>query len=99
MECPETPDCKFGESHRYDATEASDHFHSSAIWNMAKFRQRMVDYMLVSEVYNGHSHMIVVDLDLGVSFSPLGILHSSERCPIAPLLVQAVKCGLVLLGL
>jgi len=84
IECPETPDCKFGESHRYDATEASDYFRSSAIGNMAKFRQRMVDYMLASEDYNGYSHMIVVDLDLGVSFSPLGILHSLGKMPDSP---------------
>jgi hypothetical protein len=53
MECPETPDCKFDESHRYDATEASDYFRSSAIWNMAKFRQRMVDYMLENTAFLG----------------------------------------------
>lgn len=84
MECPEAQDCKFGESHRYDATEASDYFRSSAIGNMAKFRQRMVDYMLSSEKYKDHSHMIVVDLDLGISFSPLGILHTLGKMPDNP---------------
>mmetsp|Transcript_6760 Transcript_6760/g.9829 ORF Transcript_6760/g.9829 Transcript_6760/m.9829 type:complete len:752 (-) Transcript_6760:25-2280(-) len=81
MECPGTTDCKFGESHRYDATEAADYFRSSAIGNMAKFRQRMVDYLVSSEKYDNFSHMVVLDLDLGISFSPLGILHSLGKMP------------------
>jgi len=84
MECPQTSDCKFGESHRLDTTEAHGYFCSSAIRNMAKFRQRMVDYMLASEVYNRHSHMIVVDLDLDAAFSPFGILHSLGKMPDSP---------------
>ena len=41
---------------------------------MADYRQRMVDYIL--EKYPTYSHMIVIDLDLKVSLSPFGILHS-----------------------
>jgi hypothetical protein len=84
MECPETAGCKFGESHRYDATEATDYFRSSAIGNMAKYRQRMVDYLVSNTKYDDYSHMIVIDLDLGISFSPLGILHSLGKMPDNP---------------
>ena len=51
---------------------------------MAIFRQQMVDYMLASEVYNWHSHMIVVDLDLDAAFSPFVILHSFGKIPDSP---------------
>lgn len=82
MDCgPDNFDCKFGISHRYDAKEASHYFQSSAIGKMADYRQRMVDHIL--EKYPTYSHMIVVDLDLKVSLSPFGILHSLGTHPEA----------------
>jgi len=84
MECEDAPDCKFGVSHRYDATEATDYFRSSAIGNMAKYRQRMVDYILSNHKYDDYSHMIVIDLDLCISLSPLGVLHSLGMMPENP---------------
>jgi hypothetical protein len=82
MDCgPDNFDCKFGISHRYDAKEASHYFQSSAIGKMADYRQRMVDHIL--DKYPTYSHMIVVDLDLQVSLSPFGILHSLGTHPEA----------------
>jgi len=82
MECKEHPECMFGESHRYDSSESKDYFKSSAIGRMAEYRQRMVNYIL--ENYKDYSHMLVVDLDLGVSISPLGILHTLGTLPDSP---------------
>ena len=76
MECADANDCVFGESHRYDAIEADDYWTSSAIGRMAEFRQRIVDHILDGDAYADYSHMMVVDLDLKVSLSPLGILHT-----------------------
>ena len=82
MSCGEDyPDCRFGISHRYDATEEKDYFKSSAIGRMAEFRQRMVDYIVEEPYYKDYSHMVVYDLDLKVSFSPLGILHTLGILP------------------
>ena len=83
MECDDAPGCVFGESHRYDATEADDYWKSSAIGRMAEFRQRIVDHMVEGDKYDDYSHMIVVDLDLKVSLSPLGILHTLGKRPDA----------------
>mmetsp|Transcript_10963 Transcript_10963/g.25843 ORF Transcript_10963/g.25843 Transcript_10963/m.25843 type:complete len:776 (-) Transcript_10963:143-2470(-) len=83
MECDDAPNCVFGESHRYDSTEADDYWKSSAIGRMAEFRQRMVDYIVEGDTYDDYSHMIVVDLDLKVSLSPLGILHTLGKRPDA----------------
>jgi len=76
MECDDATDCVFGESHRYDAVEADNYWTSSAIGRMAEFRQRIVDHILDGGAYADYSHMMVVDLDLKVSLSPLGILHT-----------------------
>jgi len=80
MKCgDDNPDCKFGISHRYDATEEEDYFTSSAIGKMADYRQKMSDYII--ETYSTFSHMMVIDLDLKVSLSPLGILHTLGTVP------------------
>jgi len=76
MECEGLVDCKIGVSHRYDSFEAKNYFLSSAIGKMAAFRQKMVDYVVKKPEYDDYTHMIVIDLDLGISLSPLGILHS-----------------------
>lgn len=82
MSCgADNPDCKFGLSHRYDATESKEYFKSSAIGKMADFRQRMVDYITQAPQYTNYSHMLVMDLDLQVSISPLGLIHSLGTVP------------------
>lgn len=85
IECEDAPDCRYGESHRYDSTESQDYFHSSAIGSMARFRQKMVDYIIAEPEYAVYSHMMVIDLDLGISISPLGVLHSVGLMPDNPI--------------
>jgi hypothetical protein len=77
----DNPDCRFHISHRYEATEVDDYFQSSAIGKMAEFRQKIVDHIVADESYNDFSHMIVFDMDLGVSLSPFGILHTLGNIP------------------
>lgn len=43
---------------------------------MADFRQKIVDHILGSPYYENFSHMMVIDIDIGVSLSPFGILHT-----------------------
>ena len=77
MSCgPENPDCKFHVSHRYESAEAENYFMSSAVGRMPEFRQKMVNYILQSSTYQNYSHMLVLDLDLKVTISPLGVLHT-----------------------
>jgi hypothetical protein len=76
IECQEAKDCIFGKSHRYDAKESEDFFSSSTIGDMHHFRQRVVDHITNSNAYDSFSHMLLLDLDIGVSISPLGVLHS-----------------------
>jgi hypothetical protein len=72
----DNPDCEYHMSHRYDSTESKDYFTSSAIGKMADFRQKIVDYVKADPKYFDYSHMVVVDIDLQVSFSPLGLMHT-----------------------
>lgn len=77
MECDEAPRCRFHESHRYESLEQKDqYFSSSAVGKMPQFRQRIMDYILSQKDYVNFSHVLVIDLDIGVSISPLGVLHS-----------------------
>jgi len=84
VECEEAQDCKFNTSHRYDSTEAKDYFKSSAIGGMATYRQRIMDFISTSPKYEHHSHVMVLDMDLGVSISPLGIMHTLGKLPNNP---------------
>lgn len=81
LECADAVDCKFGNTHRDDVLDFS---HSSAVGDMHKYRQRVVDYVLGNPVYKDYSHMIVLDIDLGVSLSPLGVLHTLGSLPDNP---------------
>ena len=81
MECEEAPGCKFHETHRYESIEAKDYFKSSAVGKMPEFRQRMVDYIVNTAKYSDYSHMLVMDLDICVSLSPLGVMHSLGLLP------------------
>jgi len=65
-------DCKLKEGHRYDSL----HFTASSVGKMVFYRNHVLNYVLQSKKYEKFTHMIVIDLDLGVSLSPLGILHS-----------------------
>jgi len=84
IDCEEALDCRFGISHRYDSTEAKDYATSSSVGKMAEFRQRIVDHIISNQDYDSYSHMLVMDMDLGVSISPLGVLHSIGEVPESP---------------
>ncbi len=47
---------------------------SSGVGKLGDFRQIVLDHVVAN--YEDYSHMIVFDVDLGVSISPLGILHT-----------------------
>ncbi|CAB9527684.1 expressed unknown protein [Seminavis robusta] len=81
IECDDAVDCKFGKIHRDDVGDFS---HSSAIGDMHKYRQRVVDYVLTKPKYHDFSHMLVLDIDLGVSLSPFGVLHTLGTRPNNP---------------
>jgi hypothetical protein len=82
MECEDAPGCKFGEAHRYeDGFESIDYFKRSAVGSMVRFRQRMNDYILTAPAYQNYTHMLIMDMDLGISVSPLGLLHSLGKAP------------------
>ena len=80
IECEESPGCKFHELHR-DFEKDIPYERTSAIGRMGEFRQRMVQYILQEPKYANYSHYIVLDVDLGVSISPLGIVHSIGSHP------------------
>lgn len=83
MECEGVIDCRLKKKHRDDVRQTAFD-KSSAIGDMHKFRQHVVDYITTNPKYDDFSHMIVLDVDLGVSFSPLGILHSLGSKPNNP---------------
>lgn len=75
MSCgPRNPECKLGIVDRYDVplTTAT----ASGVGRLGEFRQILMDYILGKEQYREYSHMVVLDVDLGVSLSPLGLLHT-----------------------
>jgi hypothetical protein len=83
IECEEAKDCKFGKGHR-DANKGADWGHTTAIGDMDKFRQRITNYVAKSPKYQHFSHMLVVDIDLAVSLSPLGVVHTLGLLPENP---------------
>ena len=82
MECPEAENCKLGKLHR---DHNNGHYTTSkAIGDMDVFRQRITDYITDSPTYENFSHMLVVDIDLAVSMSPFGLLHTLGTHPENP---------------
>mmetsp|Transcript_16476 Transcript_16476/g.24944 ORF Transcript_16476/g.24944 Transcript_16476/m.24944 type:complete len:654 (+) Transcript_16476:128-2089(+) len=73
---PTNPDCKLGELDRYDKMNMFKNPNASGVGKLGEFRQIILEYILKKEEYNDFSHMIVLDVDLGVSVSPLGLLHT-----------------------
>lgn len=90
MECEEAVDCIFNTRHRYDEHEELEFAFTSAIGPMADFRNRMMDYVQNKKEYNDYSHVIVYDMDLIVSLSPLGIIHSIGGMPDNPIAARGM---------
>lgn len=85
LECENVEDCKMGETHRYDDEETDEDWTlTSAVGKMADFRNRGIDYITNNVAFQDYSHVMVYDMDLEVSFSPLGILHSLGSMPDHP---------------
>ena len=71
---PRSPDCKLGIVDRYDVPLTT--LTASGVGRLGEFRQVLMEYVLGKEEYRDFSHMVVLDADLGVSISPLGLLHT-----------------------
>ena len=75
MSCgPMNPECKLGIVDRYDVSLTLST--ASGVGRLGEFRQRLMNYILTKEEYQSYTHMIVLDVDLGISISPLGLLHT-----------------------
>jgi hypothetical protein len=75
MSCgPMNPECKLGIVDRYDVSLTLST--ASGVGRLGEFRQRLMNYILTKEEYQLYTHMIVLDVDLGISISPLGLLHT-----------------------
>jgi len=79
MECAEAPGCKFGKKHR--DSDTISYAKSRAIGDMDVYRQRVADYITTNPKYQSFSHMMVIDIDLAISLSPLGVLHTLGQHP------------------
>lgn len=80
IEC-DVPSCRFHENHRDFDTTNNPYSKTSAIGRMAEFRNLMVDHILETPEYAEYSHILVLDMDLGVSISPLGLIQTLGILP------------------
>mgnify|MGYP007080219342 CR=1 FL=1 len=74
MECEGVEDCKLGR--RYRDRPDVDYDYSSEVGEMDVYRNLAFDYIRGDPKYTSFSHVMVLDVDLGVPISPLGILHT-----------------------
>lgn len=76
MSCgPQNPNCELGLLDRYDMNLLT-HPKASGVGKLGEFRQIALEYILGQERYRDYSHMVILDVDLGTSLSPLGLLHT-----------------------
>jgi len=76
MSCgPKNPNCELGLMDRYEANLFANP-KASGVGKLGEFRQIALEYILSKEEYKDYSHMIILDVDLGTSLSPLGLLHT-----------------------
>mmetsp|Transcript_7178 Transcript_7178/g.16672 ORF Transcript_7178/g.16672 Transcript_7178/m.16672 type:complete len:694 (-) Transcript_7178:123-2204(-) len=69
------PDCILGIQDRYDKDLFKDP-NASGVGKLGEFRNVLLEYILSKDEYKNFSHMVVLDVDLGVSISPLGLIHT-----------------------
>jgi hypothetical protein len=67
-----------------DPTEGEEFIKTSGMGLMAQYRQRQLDHIQTHYDNGDHSHMLVVDLDLFLPLSTLGILHTLGKRPDNP---------------
>ena len=65
-------ECHLKETHRYD----NSGFYQSSIGRMAAYRNYLNDYIVSKYQPKNFGYLMITDIDLAVSLSPLGILHS-----------------------
>lgn len=77
MNCgPKNPNCELGIMDRYDNMNLFTNPTASGVGKLGEFRQILLEYILKKEEYKDYSHMVILDVDLGTSLSPLGLLHT-----------------------
>ncbi len=75
IQCPPpNTNCKLNIIDRNEIYGGKENKTSSGVGKLGDFRQIVLDHVAAN--YGDYSHMIVFDVDLGVSLSPLGILHT-----------------------
>lgn len=72
---PQNPDCLLNIEDRYDSNLFVNP-NASGVGKLGEFRQILLEYITSQPKYDDYSHMIVLDVDLGTSLSPLGLLHT-----------------------
>eukprot|EP00970_Alexandrium_tamarense_P009569 scaffold1924_cov197-Alexandrium_tamarense.AAC.5 len=70
------PDCRLNIVDRYEVMPSFGNPTASGVGKLGDFRQIAMNHILSNPQYDNYSHMIVLDVDLGVSISPLGLLHT-----------------------
>jgi len=76
MSCgAKNPNCELGLLDRYDMNLFTNP-KASGVGKLGEFRQIVLEYIMGQEKYKEYSHMIILDVDLGTSLSPLGLLHT-----------------------
>lgn len=73
---PKNPNCELGIMDRYDNMNLFINPNASGVGKLGEFRQSTLEYIMGQERYRDYSHMVVLDVDLGTSISPLGLLHT-----------------------
>ncbi|KAL3801685.1 hypothetical protein ACHAWO_010779 [Cyclotella atomus] len=72
---PQNPDCHLNIEDRYDSNLFINP-KASGVGKLGEFRQILLEYITSQPKYENYSHMVVLDVDLGTSLSPLGLLHT-----------------------
>ena len=72
---PQNPDCQLNIEDRYDSNLFINP-KASGVGKLGEFRQILLEYITSQPKYEDYSHMVVLDVDLGTSLSPLGLLHT-----------------------
>ena len=70
------PDCTLNVMDRYENMPSFGNPKASGVGKLGDFRQVVMNHILETPAYDKYSHMIVLDVDIGTSISPLGLLHT-----------------------
>ena len=77
ISCGESnPDCLLNVMDRYENMPSFGNPKASGVGKLGDFRQIVMNHILTTPAYEDYSHMIVLDVDIGTSISPFGLLHT-----------------------